>query len=63
MVDFWIIFPLFCIVMMLFMFFGRNSDHEQMGCIDMMNGSKEQELKKEIDVLREEIMTLRKVKH
>jgi hypothetical protein len=63
MVEFWI-FPLFCLGMMLFfMFINRDSEHEKMGCMGMMHNSREKEMEKEIDVLKEEIRSLKKVKH
>jgi hypothetical protein len=50
-------------MMVYFMFFSKDSEHGHGGCMNMMGGSKEQDLKKEIDVLKEEIRTLKRVNY
>jgi hypothetical protein len=61
MADFWLIFPLICIGMMIyFMFFSKGSEHGHGGCLGMMHNSREQELEKEIVSLKEVIRGLRK---
>lgn len=62
--PFWI-FAIICIGMMIyFMFFTKDSEHGGMCCMPhTTHNTREQNLEKEIETLKEEINQLKKVKH